>query len=224
MRAALLLADHDPDRPGYLERNLRSDGFDVIEAGWVAQALDFAERSRPDLVLAGEAELCARLRDGEPGRRWDCNIPVIVLTAAGSDPVDRVRAFERGADDVVERDLYLELVARIHALLRRSTAGQADVIEVGELVIDRRARQVRVGGVVVMLAAREFDLASRLASDPHRVFEKDELLRDVWGYGGRLVTRTVDSHASRLRRKLRGAGAEFEYVVNVWGRGYRLLD
>lgn len=224
MRAALLLADHDPDRPGYLERNLRSDGFDVIEAGWVAQALDLAERSRPDLVLAGEAELCARLRDGEPGRRWDRNIPVIVLTAAGSDPVDRVRAFERGADDVVERDLYLELVARIHALLRRSTAGQADVIEVGELVIDRRARQVRVGGVVVMLAAREFDLASRLASDPHRVFEKDELLRDVWGYGGRLVTRTVDSHASRLRRKLRGAGAEFEYVVNVWGRGYRLLD
>ena len=224
MRAALLLADHDPDRPGYLERNLRSDGFDVIEAGWVAQALDFAERSRPDLVLAGEAELCARLRDGEPGRRWDRNIPVIVLTAAGSDPVDRVRAFERGADDVVERDLYLELVARIHALLRRSTAGQADVIEVGELVIDRRSRQVRVGGVVVMLAAREFDLASRLASDPHRVFEKDELLRDVWGYGGRLVTRTVDSHASRLRRKLRGAGAEFEYVVNVWGRGYRLLD
>ena len=224
MRAALLLADHDPDRPGYLERNLRSDGFDVIEAGWAAQALDLAERSRPDLVLAGEAELCARLRDGEPGRRWDRNIPVIVLTAAGSDPVDRVRAFERGADDVVERDLYLELVARIHALLRRSTAGQADVIEVGELVIDRRSRQVRVGGVVVMLAAREFDLASRLASDPHRVFEKDELLRDVWGYGGRLVTRTVDSHASRLRRKLRGAGAEFEYVVNVWGRGYRLLD
>ena len=224
MRAALLLADHDPDRPGYLERNLRSDGFDVIEAGWAAQALDLAERSRPDLVLAGEAELCARLRDGEPGRRWDRNIPVIVLTAAGSDPVDRVRAFERGADDVVERDLYLELVARIHALLRRSTAGQADVIEVGELVIDRRSRQVRVGGVVVMLAAREFDLASRLASDPHRVFEKDELLRDVWGYSGRLVTRTVDSHASRLRRKLRGAGAEFEYVVNVWGRGYRLLD
>lgn len=224
MRAALLLADHDPDRPGYLERNLRSDGFDVIEAGWAAQALDLAERSRPDLVLAGEAELCARLRDGEPGRRWDRNIPVIVLTAAGSDPVDRVRAFERGADDVVERDLYLELVARIHALLRRSTAGQADVIEVGDLVIDRRSRQVRVGGVVVMLAAREFDLASRLASDPHRVFDKDELLRDVWGYGGRLVTRTVDSHASRLRRKLRGAGAEFEYVVNVWGRGYRLLD
>ena len=74
------------------------------------------------------------------------------------------------------------------------------------------------------LAGREFDLAVRLASDPHRVFTKDELLRDVWGYRGRLVTRTVDSHASRLRNKLRAAGAELPYVMNVWGRGYRLLE
>ncbi|MSO96049.1 MAG: response regulator transcription factor [Thermoleophilia bacterium] len=224
MRAALLLADPDSDHPGYLERNLRSDGFDVVEAGWASQALDIAERSRPDIVLVGEAELCARLREGEPGRRWDRNIPVIVLTAAGADPVDRVRAFERGADDVAERGMYPELVARIHAVLRRSAVGQADVLEVGELVIDRRARQVRVGGVSVSLAGREFDLAFGLASDPYRVFTKEELLRDVWGYGGRLVTRTVDSHASRLRRKLRAAGAELPYVINVWGRGYRLLE
>ncbi|MEI7993090.1 MAG: hypothetical protein WCH93_11780 [Actinomycetota bacterium] len=106
MRAALLLADPDPAKPGYLERNLSSDGFDVVVAGWSAQALDIAERSRPDIVLAGETDLCARLREGEPGRRWDRNVPVIVLTATGADPVDRVRAFERGADDVVERDLY----------------------------------------------------------------------------------------------------------------------
>ena len=224
MRAALLLADPDPARPGYLERNLSSDGFDVVEAGWSAQALDIAERSRPDIVLTGETELCARLRDGEPGRRWDRNIPVIVLTGAGADPVERVRAFERGADDVAERELYPELVARIHALLRRAAAGQADVLEVGELVVDRRARQVRVRGVPVSLAAREFDLAVGLARDPHRVFTKDELLRDVWGYGGRLVTRTVDSHASRLRRKLSAAGAELPYVINVWGRGYRLME
>jgi DNA-binding response OmpR family regulator len=224
MRAALLLADPDPDRPGYLERNLSSDGFDVVAAGWSAQALDLAERSRPDLVLAAESDLCARLREGEPGRRWDRNIPVIVLTAANADPIDRVRAFERGADDVVERELYQELVARIHAVLRRTATGPADVLEVGELVVDRRARQVRVRGVPVSLAGREFDLAVGLASDPRRVFSKDELLRDVWGYSGRLVTRTVDSHASRLRRKLRAAGAELPYVINVWGRGYRLLE
>ena len=224
MRAALLLADPDPHEPGYLERNLSSDGFDVLEAGWSSQALDIVERSRPDMVLAGEAELCARLREGEPGRRWDRNIPVIVLTGAGSDPVERVRAFERGADDVAARELYPELVARIRAVLRRATAGPADVLEVGELVVDRRARQVRVRGACVSLAGREFDLAVQLASDPSRVFTKDELLRDVWGYSGRLVTRTVDSHASRLRNKLRAAGAEIPYVINVWGRGYRLLE
>ncbi len=224
MRAALLLADPDPQEPGYLERNLSSDGFDVVAAGWSAQALDLAERTRPDIVLAGEAELCARLREGEPGRRWDRNIPVIVLTGADADPVERVRAFERGADDVVQRDLYPELVARIRAVLRRAASGPADLLEVGEIVIDRRARQLRVHGVSVSLAGREFDLAVRLASDPRRVFSKDELLRDVWGYRGRLVTRTVDSHASRLRRKLRAAGAEIPYVINVWGRGYRLLE
>jgi DNA-binding response OmpR family regulator len=224
MRAAVLLADPDPPEPGYLSRNLSADGFDVVEAAWSAQALDIAERSRPDIVLAAEPELCARLREGEPGRRWDRNVPVIVLTATAADPLERVRAFDRGADDVAPRELYPELLARIRALLRRTAVGPAEVLEVGELVVDRRARQVRVGGVPVPLAAREFDLAVKLASDPHRVFGKEELLRDVWGYPGRLVSRTVDSHASRLRSKLRAAGAELPYVVNVWGRGYRLLE
>ena len=112
-------------------------------------------------------------------------------TGADSDPVERVRAFERGADDVAQRELYPELVARIRAVLRRATAGPADVLEVGELVVDRRSRQVRVRRQAVSLAGREFDLAVQLASDPNRVFTKDELLRDVWGYSGRLVTRTV---------------------------------
>jgi DNA-binding response OmpR family regulator len=224
MPAAVLIADPDPPEPGYLQRNLSSDGFEVVEAGWSAQALDIAERERPDIVLAGEMELCARLREGEPGRRWDRNVPVIVLTAAGADPVERVRAFERGADDVAEREVYPELVARIRAVLRRASVGPAEVLEAGELVVDRRARQVRVRGVPVPLAGREFDLVVRLATDPRRVFSRDELLRDVWGYRGRLVTRTVDSHASRLRNKLRAAGAELPYVINVWGRGYRLLE
>jgi DNA-binding response OmpR family regulator len=223
MSTALLLVEPEPETRGYLERHLRSDGFVVTEAGWDAQALDLAERTRPDLVIAAEAELCRRLREGEPGRRWDRNVPVIVLTSSGADPIDRVRAFERGADDVVARDMYVELVARIRALLRRSTAGLADLVEVGDLLVDHRARQVRLRGAPVRLAGREFDLAARLAIDPHRLFSKEELLRDVWGYKGRLVTRTVDAHACRLRRKLQ-VTAEDRFVVNVWGKGYRLLE
>ena len=148
---------------------------------------------------------------------------VIVLTEPGADPIVRVRALESGADDVVPRDVYLELLARVKALLRRAMLGQADVVEAGPVVVDHRARQVRVGGVAVPLSSREFGLAAKLASEPGRVFTKNELLRDVWGIRTNGIrTRTVDSHASRLRRKLEAAGAD-AVVVNVWGVGYRLL-
>jgi DNA-binding response OmpR family regulator len=97
------------------------------------------------------------------------------------------------------------------------------VVEAGPIVVDHRARQVRVGEHAVRLAGREFELAAKLASDPRRVFTKTELLRDVWGIrAAGIRTRTVDSHASRLRRKLEAAGAP-DVVVNDWGVGYRLL-
>ena len=157
------------------------------------------------------------------GRTWDRNVPVIVLTEPDADPVVRVRALESGADDVVPRDVYLELLARVRALLRRAVLGQADVVEAGPLAVDHRARQVRVNGTAVRLSGREFELAAKLASDPTRVFTKTELLRDVWGIRATGIrTRTVDSHASRLRRKLEAAGAS-DVVVNDWGVGYRLL-
>jgi DNA-binding response OmpR family regulator len=220
--SAVLLAEPEPESRRYLERQLRDDGFRVLEASWSARALDLAERAAPDIVVTPEVDLCRRLREGEPGRQWDRNVPVILLAEPGADAVARVRALEQGADDVVERHLYLELVARIRALLRRNGVGRADVLEAGNLVVDRRARQVRVGGTPVVLAGREFDLAVQLASEPTRVFTKQELLRDVWGVHTALRTRTVDSHASRLRRKLRRAGGG-ELVANVWGVGYRLL-
>ncbi|HEX3290908.1 MAG TPA: response regulator transcription factor [Gaiella sp.] len=221
---AVLLAEREPGSREYLEKQLRDDGFTVFEAGWTARALDLAERLAPDVVIAGETDLCRRLRAGEPGRTWNRNVPVIVLTEPGADPVTRVRAFESGADDVVPRDVYLELLARVRALLRRALLGQADVVEAGPLVVDHRARQVRVGDQNVRLSGREFELAAKLASDPRRVFTKAELLRDVWGIrSSGIRTRTIDSHASRLRRKLEAAGAG-DVVVNAWGVGYRLLS
>jgi DNA-binding response OmpR family regulator len=220
---AVLLAEHEAGSREYLERHLRDDGFTVFEAAWTSRALDLVERLSPDVVIAGEADLCRRLRAGEPGRTWNRNVPVIVLTEPGAEPIVRVRALESGADDVVPRDVYLELLARVRALLRRSLLGQAEIVDAGPLVVDHRARQVRVGEVAVRLSGREFELAAKLASDPMRVFTKTELLRDVWGIrSAGIRTRTVDSHASRLRRKLEAAGAR-EVVINDWGVGYRLL-
>src|SRR5262249_23431092 len=180
---ALLLFEPEQGSRELLEQNLRDDGFEVLGATRDREALDLVERARPDLVVATGLELCRRLREGEPGRTWDRNVPVIVVTQSSADPGDRVRALERGADAVVERPIaYLELVARIRAILRRTTAGGVDRIEAGDLVIDRRTRRVRVRGIAVELPGREFELAARLATDPNRVWTKSELLRDVWGF------------------------------------------
>jgi DNA-binding response OmpR family regulator len=228
MSCALVLAEPEPDDRGTLSRHLAEDGFRVLGAGAGAEALDLAERARPDLVLLGDslpdaspAEVCRRLRQGEPGRSWDRRLPVIVL---GGDPVDRVRAFERGCDDVLARPFaYDELVARIRAVLRRAAPPPADVVEAGAIRVDRATRRVTVAGEAVVLAGREYALLLKLASDPTRVWAKDVLLREVWGFRSPGRTRTLDSHASRLRRKLAAAG-DGPFVLNVWGVGYRLLD
>jgi DNA-binding response OmpR family regulator len=223
MSSAVLVAELEPETREYLGRQLRDDGFDVLGATRGSEALDLAERARPDLVLLAELELCLRLRRGEPGRTWDRNVPVILL-APSSDLVDRVRALDKGADDVIGRPFaYEELLARIRALLRRSGPANGEVLVAGELVVDRRTRRVSVRDNLVTLSAKEFDLLARLACEPHRVFTKEDLLREVWGFRALGRTRTLESHASRLRRKL-NVGANDHYVVNVWGVGYRLLD
>jgi DNA-binding response OmpR family regulator len=223
MSSAVLVAELEPETREYLGRQLRDDGFDVLGATRGSEALDLAERARPDLVLLAELELCLRLRRGEPGRTWDRNVPVILL-APSSDLVDRVRALDKGADDVIGRPFaYEELLARIRALLRRSGPANGEVLVAGELVVDRRTRRVSVRENLVTLSAKEFDLLARLACEPHRVFTKEDLLREVWGFRALGRTRTLESHASRLRRKL-NVGANDHYVVNVWGVGYRLLD
>ena len=215
MSNALLLAEPEPVTRGFLERHLRQDGFDVVEA-LDSEAFELLELTRPDLVLAADslaADLCRRA----------ANVPIIVLGRADSDPVDRVRAFDGGCDDYVGRPFhYEELLARIRAVLRRASPPARERIEVGDLLIDRAARRVTVRGASVMLAAKEFELLVKLAGEPTRVFTKEQLLREVWGFRSLGRTRTLDSHASRLRRKLAAAGGDF--VRNVWGVGYSLVD
>ena len=204
MSTTVLLTEHEPATRGLLERQLRDDGFELALPG-----------SAPDLVLAGnDAEL----------ERWCGQAPVIVLGPAEAEPDERVRAFRRGCDDYLARPFhYDELVERMRAVLRRAGGLPAARITAGPLTIDRRARLVTAHGTRVELALKEYELLLHLAIEPERVFTKDELLRDVWGYRTRSRTRTLDAHASRLRRKLRAAAPDAQLVENQWGVGYRLL-
>jgi DNA-binding response OmpR family regulator len=216
MSNALLLAEPEPATRGFLERHLRQDGFDVVEA-LDGEVVELLELTRPDLVLAADslaADLFRRAAD----------VPIIVLGRPDSDPVDRVRAFDGGCDDYVAMPFhYEELLARIRAVLRRVSPPPRERITVGgDLLIDRAARRVTVRGDSVALAAKEYDLLVKLAGEPSRVFTKEQLLREVWGFRSLGRTRTLDSHASRLRRKLAAAGGDF--VRNVWGVGYSLTD
>jgi len=231
MSAALLIAESRMQIRNQLEHQLRGAGFAVVGVGEGSQALTLAEEVPPDLVLVGHelpdasgAELCGKLRDGEPGRRWNRDIPVIVLGDVRSDIVDRVRAFECGCDDFLSRPFHHEeLVARIRAVLRRVSPRPRDRITAGPIEIDRPTRRVSVRGERVQLSNKELELLVTLASAPTRVFTKEQLLREVWGYRSLGRTRTVDSHASRLRRKLAIPGAG-PFVINEWGVGYRLLE
>jgi DNA-binding response OmpR family regulator len=203
MSTALLVTEPEPS----LVRHLRQDGFQLVD-----------DDTRADLVLVGPAALAElRKRHG--------TVPVIVLGDPDSDSVDCVRALESGCDDFVPRPFaYEELLARIRAVLRRAAPPEHEVLRAGPIEIDRATRRVRVAGRPVALAGKEFELLLKLIGDPERVFTKEELLRDVWGFRSLGRTRTLDSHASRLRRKLLTADGGGTFVTNVWGVGYRLLD
>lgn len=208
MSTALLLADSQPDTRGFLERHLTKDGFQVVN-----------DEARPDLVLLGDAAALEEYR----ARHGD--VPVIVLGEPESDAVDRVRALDSGCDDFLARPFhYEELLARIRAVLRRTTPAGHEILRAGPITADLATRCVRVDGIPVALAGKEYELLLQLMTDATRVFTKEQLLRDVWDFRSLGRTRTLDSHASRLRRKLGAAGTGGSFVINVWGVGYRLLD
>jgi DNA-binding response OmpR family regulator len=210
--------------------HLTADSFAALPAPSAADALRLCRYNQPDLLLldltlpdAPGLDVLREIRQADGiGSRFDPRLPVIVLTGRGAD-VDRVRGLESGADDYVLKPFhYEELRARIGAVLRRVGQRREGPCRVGEIVIDPARRKVAVGGREVELSKKEFALLRALASDPCRVFSKEELLQSVWGYRGPNHTRTLDSHASRLRRKLDPEHGL--YVVNCWGVGYRLVD
>src|SRR4051794_4523718 len=219
----ILLAAEDPVTRSFLADNLTADGYTLRVAEDRASALSALESEPPDLAICDVNGETLGLLDAVRGAdglasRIDPETPLIVLTAR-ADELSRLRYYDRGSDDVIAKPFsYPVLRARVRVLLHRvydrPTMGR---LRIGPLTIDPRRRDVRRDGEAIRLTSVEFSLLRHLAGDPERVFTKDELLRDVWGFRSPGATRTLDTHVCKLRRKL-GPG----FVANVWGVGYRL--
>ncbi len=227
--ATVVVCEDDAPTLDLLCDHLEADRFRALPAPSASDALRLCHFNEPDLLLldlrlpdAPGLDVLREIRasGGESGR-YDPALPVIVISGRTTE-ADRVRGFSEGADDYVAKPFCIpELTARIRAVLLRRQGRRDGPRRVGDIFIDPSRREVRVKDRPVRLANKEFSLLCALAAEPSRVFTKEELLRDVWGFRSMGRTRTLDSHASRLRRKLDAGGA---YVINVWGVGYRLID
>jgi DNA-binding response OmpR family regulator len=227
---SLLLVEDDPVLGTFLADNLAVDGYALTVAETVRDGLRQLEYKHPDLAIVdlglpdgSGLELITRVREADGLSRLDPSLPLMVLSGRAGE-LDRLRAFERGVDEYVVKPFsYAELRHRIAAVLRRTHGRRlGGRLRVGDLSLDPASREVRLRGHRIALSQKEFALLRALAAEPTRVHTKEELLRDVWGYRSLGTTRTLDSHACRLRRKLGAHGDSF--VVNVWGVGYRLVD
>ncbi len=228
--ATVLLVEDDETTRTFLADNLCADGYEPILAGGVREGLTLAETHAPDLAIidvglpdATGLDFLTVLRGADGVRsRVDPHLPVLVLSGRGSE-IDRLRGFERGADDYVAKPFsYPELRARVQALLRRVQERRGGVLRAGPLVIDQSRRSVKLRGEDVAVSGKEYLLLCALASEPLKVWTKTELMKVVWGTTLVGTSRTLDSHACRLRRRLGEGGDRF--VINVWGVGYRLCD
>ncbi len=216
-----------------LRDQLAADGYEVALALTAAHARVLAANCRPALMLLGgladlrePIELLAEIRrtSQRPDGPWPPGLPVIVLGATGE--LEMLRAFDAGADDYVSSPAtYIELRARIRALLRRASAdaeASRPLLRAGSLTVDVQARTATLDRKPLDLRRMEFELLAQLARDPEVVWPRQRLLQLVWGYRASACSRTVDSHASRLRRKLDPDGTG-RWVVAVRGVGYRLI-
>jgi DNA-binding response OmpR family regulator len=223
--ARVLIIEDDPNVAEVVARYLEREGYHVEIAVDGAAGLRCALAEPPDLVVLdlmlpsmGGLEVCRRLREAVP-------VPVIMLTARGEE-ADRITGLELGADDYVAKPFSpRELTARVRAVLRRATgplAAQPEptVLRAGDLELDVVVHEARLGGELVDLTVKEFDLLAHLMRHPRRAFRREELLEQVWGfaYGD---TSTVTVHVRRLREKIEADPSAPRHVCTVWGVGYR---
>lgn len=219
----VLIVDDDTNICELLRLYIDKDGFDVAIANTGTQAIKLFELEKPDLVMLDIMlpeldgwQVCREIRKTS-------QVPIIMLTAKG-EVFDKILGLELGADDYVVKPFEAkEVVARIHAVLRRTSSAEApNVKEVtwDKLSINLTNYELKVDGVQVDTPPKEMELLYHLASNPNRVFTRDALLDEVWGFDYYGDSRTVDVHVKRLREKIDGVSSQWE-LKTVWGVGYK---
>lgn len=224
MKAHILLVEDNADLARGLQQNLAFEGYRVELAGDGAAGLDAARSGDFDLVILDLMLPGVEGFDVLETLRRESEVPVLVLTARGGE-LDRVRGLRLGADDYVTKPFsVLELMARVEAILRRSSAAtRGDAIHrFGGIEVDTAARTVRRRKEPVPLTPKEFDLLVALVEREGAVASRKELLRDVWGHKAAVESRTVDTHIAELRRKLEDDPSAPRHILTIRKAGYRL--
>ncbi len=222
----ILVVDDEPDIRRVVRAYLERDGFSVITAGDGAEALRLARQRRPNAVVLDlmlpdvqGLDVCRQLRA-------ESNIPVLMLTAR-DDITDKVVGLQIGADDYVTKPFDIrEVVARVHALLRRASTEEPDdgPLRVGGLTLDPGTRQVRRDGETIPLTKVQFDLLASLMRHPGRVFTREALVERIVDDDRPTLPRSIDSHIRNLRRRIEPVSSRPRYVLTVPGVGYRFAQ
>ncbi|MGQ3014282.1 MAG: response regulator transcription factor [Flavobacteriales bacterium] len=218
----ILLVDDEPDILEFLSYNLAKEGYEVFTANTGKEGLDIAKKVRPDLVILDVMmpemdgiETCRELRQNNDLK----NVLVAFLTARGED-YSQIAGFDAGADDYITKPIKPRVfVSRVKALLRRSgeeVSKEDNMLSLGDLKIDREKYLVYYGDTEMQMPKKEFELLYLLASKPGKVFNRDEILRSVWGQEVVVGDRTIDVHIRKLREKL-----DDKFIKTVKGVGYK---
>ncbi len=222
----ILIIEDDPNIAELIRLYLEKDNFEVTIASDGKTGVDTFYSSKPDLILLDIMlpemdgwEVCREIRKTD-------KTPIIMLTAK-DETVDKITGLELGADDYIAKPFDMkEVIARIHAVLRRYTgdgvpeSDSKDIKTFHNLVINMSAYEVIIAGKKVEMPPKELELLNYLASHPNRVFTRNQLLDDVWGFEYLGDSRTVDVHVKRLREKINGASDKWS-LATVWGVGYK---
>jgi two-component system alkaline phosphatase synthesis response regulator PhoP len=215
----ILIADDEPDILEIIQYNLQAEGYEVITAKNGDEALEKAKKSLPDLVMLdimmpgkNGIEVCKLLRLNP-----DFQKTLIVFLTALSDEGTEIRGLETGADDYLTKPISPKvLVSKVHALFRRFNKVETGIVKIGDLQIDREKYNVKYKDQDIILARKEFELLSLLASKPGKVFLRNEILNQIWGTEVIVGDRTIDVHIRKIRQKL-----NLDCITTVKGVGYK---